>query len=145
LRLGCNFALPDGLVNPFLGALGRHGVGSRDREETTDDRIPTAIWVMAHLRRCSAAGIPATLVRRGDASGGSVLLKLNQLDLGCRVLTRTRDLEGRPAWLAALNGHLVPEAEADAYIGRAVQRDPDLWVVEVEDRDGEHPFEGKML
>ena len=100
-------------------------------EETTDDRIPTAIWVMAHLRRCSAAGIPATLVRRGDAIGGSVLLKLNQLDLGCRVLTRARDLEGRPAWLAALNGHLVSEAEADAYIGRAVQRDPDLWVVEV--------------
>lgn len=110
-----------------------------------DDRLPTDLWVMAHLRRCSREGIPAMLVRRGAAQGGTVLLKINQLEAGCRVLTQVRDLDGQLGWLPALAGQLVAEADADGYIARAVTRDPDLWVVEIEDRQGRHPFEGKIL
>ena len=111
----------------------------------TDDRLPTDVWVRAHLRRCHAEAVPATVVRRGERTGGSLLLKLNQNEAGCRVLTQSRDIEGRLAWLPALKGALVPEPEADAYIERAVARDPDLWVVEVETRDGDHGFEGKEI
>jgi hypothetical protein len=111
----------------------------------SDERLPTEIWLKAHLRRCHARGVPATVVRRGDPMGGMVLLKINRLEQGCAVLSQTRDLEGRTAWLAASSGALLPEAEANAYIARAVKRDPDLWVVEIESRDGEHPFEGPVL
>ena len=62
-----------------------------------------------------------------------------------RSLTQTRDPAGGLAWLAAKAGALTPETEADAYIARAVKRDPDLWVVEIESRGGEHPFEGRVL
>lgn len=110
-----------------------------------DTRIPTELWVKAHLRRLSAQATPAYILRRGDPHGGIVILKVNRLDLGCRVLTRTRDLDGVPCWMPALKGELVPEAEADDYIDRQAARDPDLWVVEVETRDGEHGFEGKEL
>jgi hypothetical protein len=58
--------------------------------------------------------MPATVLRRGDPMGGMVLLKLNRLEQGCAVLTQTRDLAGRPAWLAAASGTLMTEAEADA-------------------------------
>jgi hypothetical protein len=110
-----------------------------------DSRIPTELWVKAHLRRLSAQAVPAFVVRRGDPHGGMVILKVNRLDLGCRVLTQTRDLDGILSWMPALNGDLVPESEADAYIERQTARDPDLWVVEVETRDGKHGFEGKVL
>lgn len=101
--------------------------------------------MQVHLRRCSAAATPAVLVRRGEPERGTVLLKLNQIEAGCRILTQARDLDGNLGWLAALGGRLVPETEADAYIGRAVDRDPDLWVIEIEDRKGGNPFDGKLI
>ncbi|MCG8357000.1 MAG: DUF1491 family protein [Kiloniellales bacterium] len=110
-----------------------------------EDRLPTDVWVMAHVRRCNAEGVPAVVARKGELKGGTLLLKLNQLDQGCRVLSQTRDIDGVLGWLAAFKGALVPEAEADAYIARAVERDPDLWVVEVEHREGWHPFDGKVF
>ncbi len=110
-----------------------------------DGRLPTDLWVMSHVRRCNGEAIPATVARKGEAKGGTLLLKLNQLDQGFRVLSQARDIDGVLGWLAAFDGALVPESEADAYIERAVQRDPDLWVVEIESRDGWHPFEGKEL
>ena len=82
---------------------------------------------------------PATVARKGQATGGTLLLKVNQLENGCRVLSQMRDLDGKLGWMAAFKGELVAEAEADAYIARAVKRDPDLWVVEIEDRHGPTP------
>jgi len=111
----------------------------------SDDRLTAEVWIMAHVRRCSAEAIPAVVVRKGDARGGTLVLKLNQFDLGCRVLSQAVDINGKLGWLAAFSGDLVAEAEADAYIARAVTRDPDLWVVEIERADGWHPFEGKVF
>jgi hypothetical protein len=111
----------------------------------TSDRLPTELWLKAHMRRLSIEGIPVAITHRGEAMGGTVLLKLNQLELGCRVLTQARGFDGALGWLAAFQNQLVAEPEADAYIARAVKRDPDLWVLEIEDRAGRHPFEGKVL
>jgi hypothetical protein len=110
-----------------------------------DDRLPTETWVKAHLRRCHAEAIPVVVLHKGDRTGGTVLLKVLMREAGCRVLSQMRDMEGRMGWLSALGETPVEETAADAYIERAVARDPDLWVIEVESRDGSHPFEGKML
>jgi hypothetical protein len=111
----------------------------------TDERLPTELWLKAHMRRLNIEGIPVAVIHRGEAMGGTVLLKLNQLELGCRVLTQARGFDGALGWLAAFQNQLVAEPEADAYIARAVKRDPDLWVLEIEDRAGRHLFEGKLL
>jgi hypothetical protein len=107
----------------------------------SDDRLPTEIWLMAGLRRCSAEGVPATVVRRGERQSGTVILKINQLEDGCRVLTQGRDLDGELTWFPALDGGLIEEREADAYLERAASRDPDVWIVEIEHREGWYPFQ----
>jgi hypothetical protein len=110
-----------------------------------EGRLPTDLWVKAHVKRCSAEGVPVSVVRRGDPHSGIVILKLNQLDLGCRVMSQMRDLDGKLGWLEALEGELVPEVEADAYMARQAERDPDLWVMEVEDRLGRHWVDGAVI
>ena len=84
------------------------------------------------------------MAHRGDPHSGIVILKLNQLDQGCRVMSQMRDLDGKLGWMEALEGALVPEAEADVYIARQAERDPDLWVIEIEDRLGRHWVDGAI-
>jgi hypothetical protein len=107
-------------------------------------RLPTEFWVEAQLRRFLAAGIGAYLIRRGDAERGTVIVRLASRE-GTRVLTQVRDLDGRLGWMAHKDGTVLPDAEADAYVERAVDRDSDLWVIEIETRANENPFEGTLV
>jgi|SRR5579862_6914486 len=110
-----------------------------------EPRLKTSIIVSAALRVSSQKAIPMVIARRGDGDAGTILLKLNQLDLGCTVLAQTRTPQGELAWLRATGAEPVNEETADAYIARQVKRDPDLWVVEIEDRAGRPIFEGRIL
>jgi len=106
-----------------------------------DDRLPTAIWVQAGLALCSGRGIPAVVLHKGDPHTGVVLVKIALLDGTARLLTQQRDMNGILRWVDALPMMPFPtEAEADAYIARARTRDPDLWIIEIEDREGRNPF-----
>jgi len=107
---------------------------------TLQARLPTHIWVMAIVRQANSEGRPVVVVRKGERTGGGVLVKLNLLDGRFRVLVQQRDLDGRLGWMSALKDETVDEPTADAYVERAVRRDPDLWGVEVEDRAGVNPF-----
>lgn len=80
----------------------------------------------------------ATLVRRGDASAGVVLIKINRLDRTFDVYDQARNAQGQLMWVKGLKNCPAPEADVDAYIERSRRMDPDLWVVEIEDREGRH-------
>lgn len=100
-------------------------------EET---RLPTYLWVEAEMRRLMAEGRGVYVASRGDKTGGMVIQKISDMAGRCRLLLRQRDLDGNLVWMNALDADLVEEREADDYIRRAVGRDPDLWVVEIEDK-----------
>jgi hypothetical protein len=108
-------------------------------------KLKTAIWVKALIRRCDLVAVPAVVARRGDPDSGTVLVKLNRRDFGCTVLAQARTAEGELGWMRGTGADPVPETDADAYIARQAKRDPDLWVVEIEDREGRIPFEGKLI
>ncbi len=101
-------------------------------------RLTAEIWVKAHIRRLATVDIPAFVARRGDNTAGAVLVKVNRLEAGCTVLSPANRGDGERFWLRATGAEPVPEAEAEAYIARQLRRDPDIWVLEIEDRDGRH-------
>jgi hypothetical protein len=107
--------------------------------------LTTRLWVHAQVRLCDRAFIPATVVRSGDPDAGAVLVKVNRFEAGVTVYAQTNTLDGEFAWSRGTGPNPVPEADADAYIARQVGRDPDLWVLEIEDRKGTYELMGKIV
>ncbi|RDD72786.1 DUF1491 family protein [Paracoccus versutus] len=99
-----------------------------------EPRLAAGVWVAAYLRRLGLAGLPAYVTRHGDDTAGSVMVKCATLDGRASLWIREWDFEtDRRAWLQ-LNE--AEEREIDAGIARNIARDPDLWVIEIESRDG---------
>jgi len=99
-------------------------------------RLAAGVWVSAYLRRLEAAAIPAYVTARGDATAGAVIVKLATLDGHARAYQRSFDLlSGARAWVVLAEGE---EAAVDQALARQRGFDPDLWLIEVEDRAGRH-------
>jgi hypothetical protein len=107
-------------------------------------RLKSALWVAAYLRRCHIEGLFAVVRRRGAEEAGAVFVRISRLD-------GTSDLFG-PApqsvfdampgadrrFSASLATQPAPDADVEAYLGRELKFDPDIWIVEVDDRAGRH-------
>jgi hypothetical protein len=105
-------------------------------------RLKSALWVAAYLRRCQVECVFGVVRRRGAEEAGAVFVRISRLD-------GTSDLYG-PAPQSAVETGLgadrsftpsfatqpVPDANVEAYLAREVKFDSDVWIVEVEDRDG---------
>ena len=97
-------------------------------------RLATGIWVAAYLARLGLANIPAYVVAHGDDTAGAVMVKCARLDGTALLMAREWDFEtDRHDWAVAADG---PERDIDAHIARQRGFDPDLWVIEIESRDG---------
>jgi hypothetical protein len=90
------------------------------------------------------AGAYATIVRKGHAEGGVILIKLNTLDGRATVLTPMTGVDGRRRWMRGTGPEPVTDIDAEAYLTRAINRDPDCWVIEIEDRQGRHFFDEEV-
>jgi hypothetical protein len=105
-------------------------------------RLKSELWVKAYLRRCRVEGADAVLVRRGDTDAGAIYIKVARLD-GTAALygPAPAGLDGareERRWQPCLQRAPAPEAEADTYLARQIDFDPDIWIVTVEDRQGRH-------
>jgi hypothetical protein len=99
-------------------------------------RLTAEIWVSAYLTRLRLVEIPAFVVKRGDNTAGAVLVKLNTLDGKACCFQRSFDsMTGDRKWVVLVEGD---EALVDQSVTKQRGFDPDLWVIEVEDKQGRH-------
>jgi hypothetical protein len=104
-------------------------------------RLPSKLWVEALIRSAEVAGASAFVVQKGDAERGDTLIKVARLDGTAAAYAPSTNLEGERVFLNLLTQGVGPdEASVDAYVKRARSRDSDLWIVEIEDRQGRHFF-----
>jgi hypothetical protein len=106
-------------------------------------RLKSGIWVAAYLRRCGVEGVFAAVRRRGAEEAGAIFIKINRLD-GTGLLygpaPQSEFGEARPAeriFTAAIgHGEPATEVEIESRLAKEIRFDPDLWILEVEDRSG---------
>lgn len=105
-------------------------------------RLKSEIWVAAYLRRCQVEGAFAAVRRRGAEEAGAIFIKINRLDGTADLYgpaPQSAFSEAQPtdrAFSACLKTSPAPEADAEAYLTREMRFDPDIWIVEIEDRLG---------
>jgi hypothetical protein len=108
-------------------------------------RLRSDIWVAAYIRRIEIEGLVAMLRKRGAPEAGAIFIKVDYLNGqsalyspapqslsssdGVRNFRRTHQLE------------TLETIDIEAKIIKEQKFDSDLWLVEVEDRQGRHFLE----
>ncbi|GAA0548459.1 hypothetical protein FHS83_000995 [Rhizomicrobium palustre] len=110
----------------------------------TTPRLKAGFFVRALIRRAEVAGAPAYLVKKGSEEAGAVFIKIAKLDGTCTIYSQTTLPDGERAWARPL-GETCDEARASAYFEKQQKYDPDLWIVEIEDRQGRVFFDEKVV
>jgi hypothetical protein len=107
-------------------------------------RVTSDFFVSALIRRANGAGAAAFLRRRGAAEAGAVFVRLDRLDGRMTLFCPASQADygdGRPQdrrFRMLLDGEAATPMACEERIARELRFDPDLWIVEIEDREGRH-------
>ncbi|MEZ5842610.1 MAG: DUF1491 family protein [Hyphomicrobiaceae bacterium] len=111
-------------------------------------RLKADIWIRAYLRTVARHGAFGAVVAHGDDDAGALYIKVSRLDGTARLFgpapAGLETADGDRAFAAVSGDGFRPEGEIDAALARERDFDPDLWIVEVEDREG-RDFLGSWL
>ncbi|WP_131115810.1 DUF1491 family protein [Lichenihabitans psoromatis] len=105
------------------------------------ERLRSDFWVGAYIRRCSSEGVVAMLRRRGAAEAGAIMVKVDRLD-GTATLyapapqTAFAERGIDRLFARAHTEDAIAVIDAEIRLKSQIRFDPDLWIVEVEDRTG---------
>jgi len=97
-------------------------------------RLKAGIFVRALIRRAEVQGASAYVVKKGSEEAGAVFIKIASLNGTSDVLMQARRGEGDLVWMKVLTA--VDEDAARTYFEKQKKFDPDLWIVEIEDKQG---------
>ena len=106
-------------------------------------RLKSAIWVAAYLRRCQSEGVFGAVRRRGAEEAGAVFVKLALMN-GNAILyapaPQTVYDDSRPIerMFVPSPPQPVEERKIEERLMKEISFDPDVWIVEIEDKAGRH-------
>ncbi len=104
-------------------------------------RLRADIWVAAYVRRIEIEGLVAMLRKRGATEAGAIFIKIDHLNgqsaLYSPAPQSLSDNEGR-FFIRAHEAPTLDNLDIEAKIAKQQRFDSDLWLVEVEDRLGQH-------
>ena len=115
-------------------------------------RLKSGIWVAAYVRRCNIEGAFAAVRRHGAEETGAIYIKVNRLDgtgtlYGPAPQAAFDDAQPATRLFTFIVGREkpAPEADIEARLVREISYDPDVWIVEAEDRAGRHFLDDALV
>ena len=103
-------------------------------------RLKTNLRVTALLRLAQASGAFAVVLRRGDPDAGALWVIVRKGVELFRYM-EAMGMSGRREWY---QDGPFDEAELQLKTNKAVDRDPDLWIIEIEDSEGRAFLDGEL-
>ena len=97
-----------------------------------NERLPAHLEVAAILRRASAAGDFATVLRKGDKERGSILLIVTSRGRHFAFLERVLSLSEGYRWEPVGPGESASSTEIADFLARRARFDEDSWAIELD-------------
>ncbi len=101
-------------------------------------RVTSSIWIAAHIRRSQSEGAFATVVHKGAEEAGAIFVVVNDLAGNLTLYGPAPQIlydAGAPSerqFECLIQGQ--SQSDIDEKIRRERSFDPDIWVLEIEDR-----------
>ena len=89
------------------------------------------------LRAVESAGGFATVLRKGEREAGTILVILAEKGESQRLFERMPNPESGREWVCTLTEDLENKWDFSESLERRWNRDPDLWIIELDIADGE--------
>ncbi len=102
--------------------------------------LKSEIWVKAHLRRCFSAGLTAVIANKGAPEAGAVYVQVTissqQVNVFAPAPGPTYNDDGQRNWSQPLGHEPVSAEKAAEYFARQRSFDSDIWIIDIDDRQG---------
>ena len=95
----------------------------------TNERLAPSIEVSALLALAAKEGGFGTVLQKGDADRGSVIVLVEQRGTPAALLQRLLQRSGSYEWESR---EFTDSVELQQYVARARANDPDLWAIELD-------------
>lgn len=101
------------------------------------ERIPAGLEVSALVRQVQNAGGFATVLAKGHAEAGTLMVVVTERGGAARAYERMPQLDGIRCWTLAREQEADDPAGFGEWLMRREKQDPDLWIVELDIAQGE--------
>ncbi len=103
-------------------------------------RVTTTILVSSALRQAQARGIFASVFRQGDERAGTIFVEVEVSFSQSRLYGRQVSFEGEYEWVCLTGEEPVSSTHAAERLEAEAARDPDCWIICVQDPKGRNIF-----